>query len=129
MGKEDLMNPKQLIIALATACLAALPAAANAQARPSVPLGLDVPAGHKVFFVGHAVGTQNYVCVGMPSGAAVWIPFGPQATLFDDDDVQATTHYLSANPDEIDTLRPTWQHSRDTSTVWAEPIASSQDAA
>jgi Protein of unknown function (DUF3455) len=85
---------------------------------PPVPSILQVPAGNTAFLVGHAVGTQNYIC--QPSGAGfAWAFFGPQATLFDDDDKQLTTHFLSANPDENGTLRPTWQHSKDTSTIWA----------
>src|SRR6266540_3659037 len=30
---------------------------------PSVPDDITVPAGNKVFLVGHAIGTQNYVCL------------------------------------------------------------------
>jgi hypothetical protein len=48
---------------------------------PPVPTELEVPEGNKVFREGHAVGTQNYIC--LPSGADfVWTFFGPQATLF-----------------------------------------------
>jgi hypothetical protein len=45
--------------------------------------------------------------------------------LLDDHERQIITHFLSSNPDSDDkgALRPTWQHSRDTSTVWAEPKA------
>jgi hypothetical protein len=53
--------------------------------------------------------------------------FGPQATLFNDDEMQIITHFLSPNPDEGGMARATWQHSRDTSTVWAMAIASSTD--
>jgi hypothetical protein len=121
------MSPKTSLIAVA--CLALLPAGLRAQSRPAVPAGLEVPSAHKVFLVGHATGTQNYVCLGSPSGAHVWAPFGPQATLFDGRDAQVMTHFLSTNPDEGDLARPTWQHSRDTSAVWAAPIASSSDPA
>ena len=34
---------------------------------PSVPTGLEAPAGSKAFLIGHAVGTQQYVC--LPDGA------------------------------------------------------------
>jgi Protein of unknown function (DUF3455) len=47
--------------------------------------------------------------------------------LFNDDDKQVITHFLSPNPLENDTLRATWQHSRDTSTVWAMAIQTSSD--
>ena len=41
----------------------------------------------------------------------VWVFVGPQATLFNDDDRQIMTHFLSPNPEEGDTARATWQHS------------------
>ena len=89
---------------------------------PPVPDSIQVPDGNRAFLEGHAVGTQNYIC--LPSGSGVaWILFGPQATLFNDEDKQIITHFLSPNPDEADTLRVTWQHSRDTSAVWAMAIA------
>ena len=94
---------------------------------PSVPKNLEVPPGHKAFLKGHAVGTQNYICLPAASGLLSWTFFGPQATLFNDKDTQIITHFLSPNlnPQERGTLRPTWQHSRDTSMIWAKPIASS----
>ena len=96
-------------------------------AVPPLPPDLEeVPPPHRVTFVGHAIGTQNYVC--LPSGPGfAWSPFGPQATLFDDDARQIVTHFLSPNPDEGGIARATWQHSRDTSTVWAMAIESSAD--
>jgi hypothetical protein len=33
---------------------------------------------------------------------------------------QVTTHFFSPNPHEGGTIRATWQHARDTSTVWAQ---------
>jgi hypothetical protein len=85
---------------------------------PLVPGNLEVPAGYRAFLEGHAVGTQNFVCLSSGTTFA-WAFFGPQATLFNDDDQQITTHFLSANPDEAGLARATWQHSRDTSSVWA----------
>jgi hypothetical protein len=106
--------------ALAMAFTVSLPQPAHAD---PVPDNIQVPAGNTAFLEGHAVGTQNYIC--LPSGAGfAWTFFGPQATLFDDDDEQVITHFLSPNPDEGDTPRATWQHSQDTSTVWAMAIAS-----
>jgi hypothetical protein len=85
------------------------------------------PAGNKAFLEGHAIGTQNYIC--LPSGAAfAWILFGPQATLFNDEDKQIITHFLSANPDEAGVARATWQHSGDTSAVWGLAVETSSDA-
>ena len=88
---------------------------------PPLPPDLaQVPAGFTAFLEGHGVGTQNYIC--LPSGNGVkFILFTPQATLFNDLDEQVTTHYFSPNPDEGgSTIRATWQHSQDTSTVWAK---------
>ena len=128
---------RNLLLACATALAVAFtvsppqPVHANPHLEPLlVPPNLQVPAGHKVFFVGHAVGTQQYICL----SPGAWTFFGPQATLFDDNEKQVTTHFLSPNPSPDDPLgsdtpRPTWQHSKDTSAVWAAPIASSSDSA
>jgi Protein of unknown function (DUF3455) len=111
--------------------------------QPSVPVNLQVPAGNKVFLEGDADGTQDYICLPCPnvittaamcpdSGFA-WAFFGPQATLFNPHSgQQIITHFLSPNPDPMDpmgvgTPRATWQHSRDTSKVWAVAVASSSD--
>jgi hypothetical protein len=117
---------RRLLLAIATALAVSLPLAASAHGieSPPVPAALRVPAGNQAFVVAHAIGTQNYVC--LPSG---WTFLGPQATLFDRHDKQLMTHFLSANPDESATPRATWQHSRDTSAVWALAIASSTDPA
>src|SRR5690606_19600046 len=85
-------------------------------------------AGYKLYRVDHAVGTQNYICLPSTSEPGVaWSAIGPQATLFDRHGRQVATHFLSANPDEPEILRPTWQHSGDTSAVWAKPVATSTD--
>jgi hypothetical protein len=91
-------------------------------------VNLEVEYGNTPFLVAHAKGTQNYVCMLAPGGFA-WTFFGPQATLFDDDDRQLITHFLSANPDENGTARATWQHSQDSSAVWARAVVSSSDPA
>jgi uncharacterized protein DUF3455 len=97
---------------------------------PAVPDNLNPPDGSEVFLVGHAIGTQNYVC--LPSGAGfAWTLFTPQATLFDDHHKQLITHFFSPNPDEDGTpIRATWQDSRDSSRVWAKlhPNGISTDA-
>ena len=107
----------------------ARPVYADNLTPPPLPAGLaPVPPGQKLFLVGHAVGTQNYVC--RPSGAGfAYILFTPEATLFREDGGQVITHYFSPNPFEQPntdpkvvadgTIRATWQH-RDTSTVWAK---------
>jgi hypothetical protein len=126
--------------ALAMAFMVSLPRPSHADpvTPPPVPTNIQVPAGNKVFLKGFAVGTQNYICLPCPnlitpaamcpaSGFA-WAFFGPQATLFDEDDKQVITHFLSPNPDESGTPpRATWQHSRDTSAVWGGQAISSSD--
>jgi hypothetical protein len=94
---------------------------------PEVPANLVVEAGHRAFLIAHALGTQNYMCLPAGSGLA-WTPVGPQATLFDEDGRQLTTHFLSLNPLESGVARATWQHSRDTSAAWAMAIQQSTDA-
>jgi len=102
------------------------PAYADDLTPPPVPGNIKVEAGNEAFLVGHGVGTQNYVC--LPSGTGVaYVLFTPEATLFSDDEKQLTTHFFSPDPLENNTnpavvavgpIRVTWQHSRDTSTVW-----------
>lgn len=107
-------------VVLAVAFVAALsqPALADRTLPPPVPDNLQVPAGNKLFLVGHAVGSQNFIC--LPSGSGVaFLLFTPQATLFGDDGEQIITHFFSPNPFEDGTIRATWEHSRDTSKVWA----------
>jgi Protein of unknown function (DUF3455) len=109
-----------------------LPHAAHAQSvtPPPVPTNLQVPAGNEAFLVGHAVGTQNYVCSPAKSvGQVDWTLFTPEATLFDDSGEQLITHYFSPNPIEGGIIRATWEDSRDTSTIWAKATASSVDPA
>jgi len=132
--------------ALAVACTVGLPPLARADdvIPPRVPANIQVPAGNTAFLKGHGVGTQNYICLPCPnpitsdpakcpkSGFAFTL-FTPQATLFNDDE-PVTTHYFSPNlnptaPGEvIGTIRVTWQHSEDTSTVWGKVVQSSSDS-
>jgi hypothetical protein len=89
---------------------------------PDVPPIIQVPAGNEPFRVAHAVGTQDYVCLSTGWATAA---YGPQATLFNQDNEQVLTHFLSAYPVGSASFFPTWQDSRDTSTVWANAV---QDA-
>ncbi len=121
---------KTSAFALILASAIALPQALQAErpARPvppPVPDAIQVPPGYKPFLVGHAVGTQGYVCVAVGSSYR-WTPFGPQATLFDADWQQMSTHFLSPTPYSL-LPNPTWQHSRDSSIVWGQVISSSSD--
>lgn len=118
-----------IAFAVAFAIAPAQSTSAAGDRPPSVPAAIQVPAGHKLASVGHAIGTQNYVC--LPSGTGVkYTLFTPQATLFEKQK-EVMTHYFSPNPSENGTIRATWQHSRDTSMVWGEvkPGNSSSDPA
>jgi Protein of unknown function (DUF3455) len=98
----------------------ALPRSARADevTPPSVPGDIQVEAGNTPFLVGHAYGTQNYICLPTATGFAFSL-FTPEATLFDNDMEQVITHFFSPNPAENGVVRATWLHSRDSSTVWA----------
>jgi hypothetical protein len=131
---ENRTTRRILLIACATALAVAFtvalpqPAHADDVTPPPVPHNIDVPKGNVAFLVGHADGTQNYICLPLGSGFAFSL-FTPQATLFDDVGEQLTTHYFSPNlspipPEKLNTIRATWQDSQDTSTVWAIAIAS-----
>jgi hypothetical protein len=103
------------------------PAHADQVTPPRVPFDIRVEEGNVAFLVGHATGTQNYIC--LPSGTGFkFVLFTPEATLFKDNDKQIITHYFSPNlspipPEVADTIRATWQ-DQDTSTVWAKVLAS-----
>ena len=95
---------------------------------PAVPPGLEAPNGVTAFLAGHAIGTQNYMCAPAATATGVdWFFLGPQATVFDTDFNQSLTHFLSQNPYLIDTLNATWQHSGDSSAVWAKKRSGSTD--
>lgn len=97
---------------------------------PDVPRDIQVPEGNVAFLKGRGVGTQNYAC--SPSGTGfAWVLFTPEATLFNRADKEVTTHFFGPNPDPSDrntdarviadgAIRAAWQHSRDSSTVWAK---------
>jgi Protein of unknown function (DUF3455) len=111
---------------LAVGFMVSLPQLAYAQnvTPPPVPANIQVPPGNTAFLEGHAVGTQNYICLPSVTSASgfAYVLFTPQATLFKDNDKQVTTHFFSPNPVEGGTIRATWQHSRDTSKVWGQAL-------
>jgi hypothetical protein len=117
-------------LALAAAPAAAQPATSDID-LPDAPANLAVPSGNEVFMLGRAAGTQNYMCLPTSTGIR-WVFFAPQATLqvpiFGELQQQIATHFLSPNPAEKGVARATWQHSYDSSQVWARAIASSTDA-
>ena len=122
--------PTACATALAVAFAVSLPAHAVQVTPPPVPDNLKVDAGTHPFLVGHALGTQNYVCAPSANGVA-YVLFTPEATLYNDDGDQLITHFFSPNPDPRDpnksaavvadgAIRATWVHSRDGSSVWAK---------
>jgi hypothetical protein len=117
-------------LALASTISLAHPAHAGEVSVPPVPANIQVQAPNTPYLVGHATGTQNYVC--LPSGAGFkFTLFTPEATLFNENGKQIITHYFSPNPDEAgNVVRATWQ-ARDTSTVWGSvgPTDASSDPA
>jgi hypothetical protein len=128
---------KVCAIALAVAFTASLPQSARAGngnvTPPPVPADIEVPAGNIPFLEGHAVGTQNYICLPCtvsqtcPTGFAFSL-FTPEATLFKDNDKQLTTHFFSPNPFEAgEPIRATWQDSKDSSIVWGGQAIPSTD--
>jgi hypothetical protein len=92
MLKSNVLDKQTTRLLLLIACAVALavafvvflpqPAQADAVKPPPVPANIQVPADSKLFLVGHAVGTQNYVCLPSDSGVR-FVLFTPQATLFD----------------------------------------------
>ena len=124
------MLPVPCVIVLTLVFDVMLPQQGHAQGRtpPRVPGDIQVEAGNKVFLAGHAIGTQNYICLPSAAGFA-WTLVGPQATLFNEGFHQVMTHFLSPNPDEVGTARATWHDSVDSSAVWARAFASSVDPA
>ena len=127
---------RSLVIACATYIVTAftvsLPQPAHARniTPPAVPFDLQVNlAENEPFLEGHAVGTQNYICLPTDDGVQFML-FTPEATLFDSvDGKQVTTHFFSVNPNPSDggKIRATWQHSKDTSTVWGGNAIPSTD--
>jgi hypothetical protein len=90
--------------------------------------------GNSEFLVGHAFGTQGYVCLPFGSGASWTVNNArPEATLFTTllgAPIQIITHFQSPveNPNGIGPNPPrfgdaTWQSSFDSSRVWAQKFS------
>jgi len=107
--------------ALATAFMIALPGVAHAQklTPPAVPDKLQPLEGNEVYLIGHAFGTQDYVCRASGSGVA-FVLTTPEAVLFDNPARRIINHYFSPNPVEGGTVRATWQSTRDSSVLWGK---------
>ena len=99
---------------------------------PTVPPPIQVPPGNTAFLLGHATGTQGYVC--LPSGTTVsWTVLNarPQATLTSGGTEPFIFHYQSPNPMatapnpfENGNPSPTWQNAQDNSTIWGNKLNS-----
>jgi hypothetical protein len=129
--RSILRNACATALAVALTLSVAQPASAHQITPPRVPGDIEVPPGNKAFLVGHAFGTQNYICLPAGTGFAFAL-FTPEATLFSHGQ-QVITHYFSPNnnpfdPSDKGVIRATWEDSRDTSTVWAAAEKSSTDA-
>jgi Protein of unknown function (DUF3455) len=101
------------------AFMIALPQAAHAEklTPPSVPDKLQPPEGNEVFLIGHAFGTQDYVCTASGAGVA-FVLTTPEAVLFDNPARRVVNHFFSPNPVEGGAIRATWQSTRDSSMFW-----------
>jgi hypothetical protein len=134
--KSKNMQARGLFLAafvLACAFGSVAQAAAQKIASPVTPDQITPPAGNTAFLVGHAKGTQGYVCLPTAPGAetASWTVNGarPEATLFTTffgQDIEIITHFLSpdTNPNgnasnPVPFGSATWQ-GLDSSRVWAQ---------
>lgn len=105
---------------------------------PTTPGAITPPNGNSAFLLGHAVGTQGYVCLPTNAGAstASWTVNAsrPEATLFVNvfgRYVEVITHFLSPDtnpnqsaPNPLPFGSATWQSSFDTSKVWGQTLQS-----
>ena len=122
-----------LACAFGTVTRAAAQNAIQKVTPPPTPIDITPPAGNSAFLVGHAFGSQGYICLPDGAGGTSWTinAARPEATLFTKffgQDVQIITHFASinANPKEGVSVplsgNATWQSSFDTSKVWAKAI-------
>lgn len=109
--------------ALGTAFVVAVPQVGHAQnvTPPPVPDTLQVPEGNEAFLIGHAFGSQDYVCSASGSGVA-FVLTTPEAVLFDNPARRVINHYFSPNPVEGGTIRATWQSTRNSSVFWGKVV-------
>ena len=113
------------ISALVTAFVVALPQVGHAQnvTPPPVPdrLQAPIPEGNVAFLIGHAFGSQDYVCAASGSGVA-FVLTTPEAVLFDNPARRVINHFFSPNPVEGGTIRATWQSTRNSSVFWGKLV-------
>jgi len=111
------------ISALGTAFVVALPQVGHAKnvTPPPVPGTLQVPEGNEAFLIGHAFGSQDYVCAASGAGVA-FVLTTPEAVLFDNPARRVINHFFSPNPVEGGTIRATWQSTRNSSVFWGKLV-------
>ena len=125
-----------LVAALVFASAFGMVTRAGAQkiSSPDTPTTITPDQGNSAFLVGHAYGTQGYVCLPTSLGASWTVNNArPEATLFSTvfgQDIQIITHFLSPNtnpnkfaPNPLPFGNATWQSSFDSSKVWAKQLA------
>jgi hypothetical protein len=133
-----------VVAALALGCAFGTVTQAEAQrvTSPATPAEITPPEGNSAFLVGHALGTQGYICLPKGEGASWTVNNArPEATLFTSffgQEFQIITHFLSPDinpnqdaPNPVPFGSATWQSSFDSSRVWAQPqqsIAAGSDA-
>jgi Protein of unknown function (DUF3455) len=127
---------KFLVTALALLAVFVLVNQAMAQTIPSpvTPTQITPQNGDVAFLVGHAKGTQGYVCLPTKADPNVFSftvnNARPEATLFTNffgHDFQIITHFLSPDthpnenaPSPVAFGNATWQSSFDSSRIWAQ---------
>lgn len=98
---------------------------------PTTPTQITPEKGNSAFLVGHAIGSQGYICLPTAGGGTSWTVNQPrpEATLFTNvfgAPIEIITHFLSfnENPNTPDppplSGNATWQSSLDSSRVWAK---------
>ena len=132
------MNNKQfrslLVAILVLGCTGSC-ATAQKIKTPTTPAAITPPAGNSAFLVGHAEGTQGYVCLPASTGASWTVNASrPEAILSARSSRKhfEITHFLSPNtnpnpsaPNPLPFGSPTWRSSRDGSVVWAKALTPS----
>lgn len=131
-------------VVMTVALLGISPLMAGGVTPPPTPPAITPPSGNVAFLLGHAAGTQNYICLPPTTtgGSNVWTFFSPQATLsvplFGKFTQQIATHFLSPDPaaappaqpsctlstETNEIACPTWQSSFDSSEVWGTKTGS-----
>ena len=104
MNQTNRTNRSRRIFAAAVALgwvlVTVTQAGAQTIASPPTPTLITPPVGNVAFLVGHAVGTQGYVCLPKGTGASWTVNNArPEATLFANLfglDVQIITHFFES---------------------------------